>query len=71
MGVNLCDQRSSLSVLKARFPSFMYESNMTEEDELWTVDHRETHAEQTLRLKEALDEIFASDDSTCKLFTAS
>ncbi|QRW23965.1 hypothetical protein RhiXN_10289 [Rhizoctonia solani] len=42
------------------YPEFEFEPGFTEEDELWTPDHRETVPEIDKRVKSALDEIIGS-----------
>ena len=64
-GVHTCDKRSPRSVIANTFPQFDIEANFTEEDELWTEDHRETEEELKKRMGEVLDEIFGEDDATC------
>lgn len=43
-GVSLSDRRRKKSELKLMFPSFQFDEDMTEEDELWTPMDRETVA---------------------------
>lgn len=64
-GVHTCDKRSPRSSIAKAFPQFDIEANFTEEDELWTADHRETEEEVVIRIRQALDEIFDGDDAAC------
>ncbi|KDN37147.1 hypothetical protein RSAG8_10356, partial [Rhizoctonia solani AG-8 WAC10335] len=57
-GEHTCDKRNPKSRIHEMYPGFDFEPGFTEEDELWTPDHRETVAEIDRRLKVALDEIF-------------
>ncbi|KAF8524455.1 histidine phosphatase superfamily [Gautieria morchelliformis] len=69
-GVHTCDRRSPRSHIANAFPQFDIEANFTEEDELWTADHRETEGELAVRLRQALDDIFNEDDATYISITA-
>ncbi|KAF8532048.1 phosphoglycerate mutase [Gautieria morchelliformis] len=69
-GVSTCDRRSPRSHIANTFPQFDIEANFTEEDELWTADHRETEGELAVRLRQALDDIFNEDDATYISITA-
>jgi len=66
-GVHTCDKRSTRSYIAKTFPQFDIEPAFSEEDELWREDHRETLEEITVRLGEALEEIFRDDPATCEL----
>ncbi|CAE6480594.1 unnamed protein product [Rhizoctonia solani] len=57
-GEHTCDKRNPKSRIHEMYPEFEFEPGFTEEDELWTPDHRETVQEIDDRLKVALDEIF-------------
>ncbi|GAA6001859.1 hypothetical protein JCM10207_002354 [Rhodosporidiobolus poonsookiae] len=70
MGVHTCDQRKSKSYLAAHYPAFTFEEPFSEQDELWSPTYRETGPEQTLRIRQQLDSIFASDPSTYVSITA-
>jgi len=69
-GVHTCDKRSPRSYIAKTFPQFDIEPGFTEADELWTMDHRETEDELTVRLGEALNEIFMEDLATYISITA-
>ncbi|KAK4705994.1 hypothetical protein P7C70_g195, partial [Phenoliferia sp. Uapishka_3] len=70
VGVHTCDKRSPKSVLAAEYPTFEFEEGFTEEDEMWKADWREAHADVDVRIRKALDEIFATDQSTVISITA-
>ncbi|KAJ1300361.1 hypothetical protein OPQ81_005180 [Rhizoctonia solani] len=59
-GEHTCDKRNPKSKIHEQYPEFDFEPGFTEEDELWTPDHRETVPEIDKRLKLALDQIFGS-----------
>lgn len=65
-GVHSCDMRRPRSYLSQAFSQFEIEEGFTEQDELWQPDHRETEDELTVRLREALDEIFREETATCQ-----
>ncbi|KAB5591992.1 GTPase-activating protein gyp1 [Ceratobasidium theobromae] len=60
IGVHTCDKRRTKSYIRKTYTGFHIEHGFTEEDELWTADHRETDAEAEVRLKAALDTIFGN-----------
>lgn len=62
-GVHTCDQRSSRSWIESAFASFKIEANLTENDELWKPDQRETIDEHIVRSQEVLADIFENDGS--------
>ncbi|QRV96967.1 histidine phosphatase family containing protein [Ceratobasidium sp. AG-Ba] len=57
IGVHTCDERRTKTYLRKTY-DFRIEPGFTENDELWTADHRETDEEANTRLKAALDTIF-------------
>ncbi|CAE6364791.1 unnamed protein product [Rhizoctonia solani] len=59
-GEHTCDKRNPKSRIHKMYPEFDFEPGFTEEDDLWSPDHRETVPEIDKRLKSALDEIFGS-----------
>jgi len=59
IGTHTCDKRSPKRIIAERFPTFSFEEGFTEEDELWTVDHRETEEEMVVRAAKGLDKIMA------------
>ncbi|KAG8792078.1 hypothetical protein FRC12_007267 [Ceratobasidium sp. 428] len=58
IGVHTCDKRRTKKYIHKTYSDFCIEPGFTEEDELWTADHRETDQEADIRLKAALDTIF-------------
>ncbi|KAG9089799.1 hypothetical protein FS749_001052 [Ceratobasidium sp. UAMH 11750] len=58
IGVHTCDKRRTKTYIRKTYTDFCIEPGFTEEDELWTEDHRETDEEAGIRLKAALDTIF-------------
>ncbi|KAG9092343.1 hypothetical protein FS749_015813 [Ceratobasidium sp. UAMH 11750] len=73
IGEHTCDKRRTRTYLQGAYPDFCIEPEFTEEDELWTADHRETDDEISGRLKAALDTIFGrllSEDDTFFSITA-
>lgn len=63
-GVHTCDRRSSLCSISKRFPQYEIENDFTENDELWTPDHRETLGEAKGRVEGFLQYLFLNDKST-------
>ncbi|KAF8998679.1 histidine phosphatase superfamily [Cyathus striatus] len=62
-GVHTCDRRSSRSYITETFPHFRIEDGLTEEDELWHPDIRETKSQIAERAKNVLDSIFDTEAS--------
>ncbi|TFK63303.1 phosphoglycerate mutase [Pluteus cervinus] len=58
IGVHTCDKRRTRSYIESRFEGFIPEPSMTEEDELWTPDYRETHNEIVTRTTRVLHQVF-------------
>lgn len=61
IGVHTCDKRKTRSHMEHRFPRVIVEDSMTEEDELWTETHRETHDEHDMRVHRYLENLFNLD----------
>jgi hypothetical protein len=61
LGVHTCDKRSTRSWIAGAFPYFRIEAGLSEEDELWQADRRETIEEHTERSARLLEEIFEND----------
>ncbi|KAI5952894.1 PMU3 [Candida jiufengensis] len=61
MGVHTCDKRSSRSIIDEKFISkgFKIEDSLTEEDELYQDDYRETIDEQAFRMYNELQNVFS------------
>jgi broad specificity phosphatase PhoE len=62
MGVHTCDRRRTRSWIRESHPIFEVEEGLTEEDELWRPDVRETLGEHAVRIQAFLDGLFAGDD---------
>lgn len=63
IGINLCDKRSSKSIIRKRFEKygFIIEDLLTEEDELFERDTREQLHEQAIRVNGFLQGLFNED----------
>ncbi|KAG2736952.1 hypothetical protein G9P44_001042 [Scheffersomyces stipitis] len=63
LGVNLCDKRSTKTVIEERFGEygFVLPEDVTEEDTLFQSDYRETMLEQTVRVSKFLHSLFDED----------
>jgi len=60
-GVQTCDKRRSKKYIQERFPFVTFENGFVEEDELWTVNERESHEHVIERATAVLDHIFTHD----------
>ncbi|KAI5860304.1 phosphoglycerate mutase-like protein [Durotheca rogersii] len=69
-GEHTCDRRSTRSWIASSYPQYVIEPSLTEDDELWKPDRRETAAEVVDRVKHLLDDIFTHDDKHIISFTA-
>ncbi|KAM6478116.1 histidine phosphatase superfamily [Trichoderma sp. SZMC 28011] len=70
LGKHTCDRRSTRSWIESNYVEFEIESGFTEQDELWQPDYRETLDEHVVRVRQLLDDIFNSEESTVISFTA-
>ena len=61
IGLHTCDQRRSKTFLAAHFPTFTFEPDFSEEDELWGPRWQETAPQQARRVRQVLD--FAWEES--------
>lgn len=66
-GEHTCDRRSTASYIHSEFPSYTFEPDFSETDVLWKPDERETDAAQTMRLHQALEDIFTVDERSAFL----
>ncbi|KAJ3542920.1 hypothetical protein NMY22_g3320 [Coprinellus aureogranulatus] len=57
-GVHTCDKRRPRSFIEANYPQFHIEDSLTEEDELWGPDFRETKAEVAARALGVIERIW-------------
>ena len=70
LGVHTCDRRSSLTYIRENYPSYNIEDGFSEEDRLWSADHRETDPELRARVARLLDDVFRNDKAHFVSFTA-
>lgn len=61
IGINLCDKRSLKSTIHQRFPQFIIDEDVTEEDKAYTDHYRENLCEQSVRLNQFLQKLFDED----------
>lgn len=59
-----CDRRGTKSYIEEAFPAYKIEAGFSETDLLWKPLVGEVPVDEDIRSKEALDEVFNSDDST-------
>ncbi|KAH8893610.1 phosphoglycerate mutase-like protein [Thozetella sp. PMI_491] len=57
-----CDKRSSRSWIEEKYPTYVIEASMTENDELWQKDRYESAEEHAARKQQLLEDIFAHDE---------
>ncbi|KAI1481209.1 phosphoglycerate mutase-like protein [Daldinia eschscholtzii] len=69
-GKHTCDRRSSRNWIATNYPDFQIESTLTEADELWKKEVRESEGEIAKRVKTLLQDIFQQDDKSILSFTA-
>lgn len=62
-GIHTCDRRSDVSYIREHYPSYdaTFDPLLTEHDEFWDPDHRETEDALTLRLNRLVDSIMQVD----------
>ncbi|KIM49773.1 hypothetical protein M413DRAFT_438906 [Hebeloma cylindrosporum] len=65
-GVHTCDKRKTRSYIESYKPSFAIEDTLTETDELWSKDIRETKKQVAERAEKVLDRIF--DENQDEIF---
>lgn len=70
MGEHTCDRRSTKSAIAAEFPRYRFEPGFAEEDELWHSKVRESDEHRDRRLRELLDDIFATNENVFLSLTA-
>lgn len=64
ISAHTCDRRSSKSYIKQNFPKFKFEKGFAEEDPYWMALKAEPSADQDIRSKTVLDDIFENDAAT-------
>ncbi|CAK9781552.1 phosphoglycerate mutase-like protein [Cutaneotrichosporon oleaginosum] len=69
-GSHTCDKRSPRSIIAARFPMMEIEESMSEHDELWRPDDRETDEHMQMRMRRAMDRVMSGDYTTYISVTA-
>ncbi|KAH9480063.1 putative phosphoglycerate mutase [Psilocybe cubensis] len=60
-GVHTCDKRNTRSYIANYKPHFLIEEGLTELDDLWDPNVRETKEEVSLRARSIIDRVFAND----------
>jgi hypothetical protein len=70
MGEHTCDRRSTKSAIAVDFPRYRFEPGFAEEDELWDPKVRESDEHRDRRLRDLLDDIFATDENVFLSLTA-
>ncbi|KAJ7064306.1 histidine phosphatase superfamily [Mycena amicta] len=60
-GEHTCDQRHPKKYIQEHFPEFDIEDGLSEEDELWTAEERETAEHAAERARSVLDHVFTTD----------
>jgi broad specificity phosphatase PhoE len=64
VSAHTCDRRSNKTYIHQNFPSFKFEKHFPENDPFWKELLAEPQANQDIRSKQVLDDIFSNDDST-------
>ncbi|KAF3033148.1 hypothetical protein E8E12_003213 [Didymella heteroderae] len=64
ISAHTCDRRSDKTYIHQNFPSYKFEKGFTEHDPYWKALMAEPSADQDIRSKAVLDDIFSNDDST-------
>lgn len=71
IGIHTCDRRSSKTAIHEEYPEYIIEEGLTEDDELWHAEQRESDSARNARIKIFLDDIFAANtDNTFISVTA-
>jgi broad specificity phosphatase PhoE len=70
ISAHTCDRRSTKSYIKKNFPKFKFEKGFPEEDPYWMPLKAEPSADQDIRSKAVLDDIFENDDATYMSITS-
>lgn len=64
ISAHTCDRRSNKTHIHHSFPTYKFEAGFVEFDPYWTELHAEPSADQDIRSKKVLDDMFGNDDST-------
>lgn len=70
ISAHTCDRRSNKTYIHHNFPSYKFEKGFAEHDPYWKELHAEPSADQDIRSKKVLDDVFTSDKSTYISVTA-
>ncbi|KAJ4358477.1 putative phosphoglycerate mutase pmu1 [Didymosphaeria variabile] len=70
ISAHTCDRRSNKTYIHANFPTYKFERGFAEHDPYWTELHAEPSADQDIRSKKVLDDVFSNDKSTYISVTA-
>ena len=63
-GVHTCDKRGPASKIGTDYPQFVTPPDFSEDDTLWTPEHREPLEEHSRLWQDFLHELFSTDGST-------
>lgn len=63
IGVHTCDERSSGTIIQHRFPFVQLEDHFTDQDDLWSPDHRESDRQTQIRAYHAISKIMSRECS--------
>ncbi|BEJ15090.1 hypothetical protein CspHIS471_0408570 [Cutaneotrichosporon sp. HIS471] len=70
IGLHTCDLRRSKAQIGEAFPHFAFEPSFTEHDPYWDATYIETEPQRAVRMRMALNELFARDARTFISITA-
>ncbi|CAG8248841.1 unnamed protein product [Penicillium salamii] len=70
MGEHTCDRRSSATDIASEYPHYRFEAGFEEDDLLWDPKIRESDHHRNKRLRNLLEDIFSTDESTYLSLTA-
>lgn len=70
ISLHTCDHRSNKTYIHDTYPSFKFERNFNEYDELWNGVTAESDSAHEKRMLALLDDVFTSDDNTYISFTS-
>jgi broad specificity phosphatase PhoE len=70
IGLHTCDQRRRKHYLHKIYPNYTFECGFQKEDELWGPVYQETDAQQEVRLRRVLNEIWEKEEATYISITA-
>ena len=64
ISAHTCDRRNTKTYIRQNFPTYKFEKSFPENDPYWKELMAEPQADQDIRSKQVLDDIFSNDDST-------